>query len=81
MPDSVEVDISELTVGETLSLEKVRDKISFEVLNEDDYTLAAVTLPAPSAEEVDLDVAGLTENGIEATGEKLDSHKRGSEDK
>ena len=81
MPDSVEVDISELTVGETLSLEKVRDKISFEVLNEDDYTLAAVTLPAPSAEEVDLDVAGLTANGIETNGEKLDSDKRGSEDK
>lgn len=58
MPDSIEVDISELGVGDTLSLEQVRDKISFEVLDEDDYTLATVTPPRTSAEDADLEAAG-----------------------
>ena len=50
MPDSIELDISELGVGEALSLEQVRGKIGFDVLNEDDYTLATVTPPSPQGE-------------------------------
>lgn len=72
IPETIEVDVSELTVGATLALGAVRDKISFEVLNDDDYTLATVTLPTPAAEDVDPDEVILTADDIEATGEKAE---------
>lgn len=49
IPDTIEVDISTLAVGESLSLEHVREKIPFEILEEDDFTLATVTPPTVSA--------------------------------
>ena len=72
IPETIEVDVSELTVGATLALGAVRDKISFEVLNDDDYTLATVTPPTPAAEDVDPDEVILTADDIEATGEKAE---------
>ncbi|MBS7345263.1 MAG: 50S ribosomal protein L25/general stress protein Ctc [Caryophanon sp.] len=80
IPDSIEVDISELGVGDTLSLADVRDKIKFEILNDDDYTLATVTPPTPPAEDVDPEDAAVTADDVEATGEKLDPGKPGRED-
>lgn len=80
IPESVEVDITGLAVGDTLSLEQVRDKFDFEILNEDDYTLATVTPPSPTEVEPDLDGADVTADDVEATGEKLDPDKPGRED-
>ena len=64
IPETIEVDISELGIGDTLSLGQVRDKFSFEILNEDDYTLATVTPPAQSEEDPDGDS---TTDNAEAT--------------
>lgn len=80
IPDVIEVDISDLAIGETLSLEQVRDKIDYEVLNEDDYTLATVTPPTKEELEPDLESAELTADDVAATGEKLDPEKPGRED-
>ncbi|MER2000702.1 MAG: 50S ribosomal protein L25/general stress protein Ctc, partial [Lysinibacillus sp.] len=77
IPESVEVDITNLSVGDTLSLEQVRDKFDFEILNEDDYTLATVTPPSPTAVESD---SADTADDVPATGEKLDPDKPGRED-
>ena len=46
IPESIEIDVSALNVGDTIALGDVRDKIGFEVLQEDDFTLATVTPPA-----------------------------------
>ena len=46
IPESIEIDVSALNVGDTIALGDVRDKIGFEVLHEDDFTLATVTPPA-----------------------------------
>ena len=54
IPDQIEVDISELAVGDTLSVGNVRGNYTgFTIIEEDDYTLATVTPPAPSVEDVD----------------------------
>lgn len=80
IPETVEVDVTDLMVGDTLSLEQIRDKFDFEILNEDDYTLATVTPPSPTEVEADLEAAELTADDVEATGEKLDPDKPGRED-
>ena len=46
IPETIEIDISELNIGDTLALGAVRDKINFEILNEDEHTLAIITHPA-----------------------------------
>ena len=45
IPDSIDIDVSELAIGETLTVGDVRDKIKFNVMNEDDFTLASVGTP------------------------------------
>lgn len=79
IPETIEVDISDLAIGDTLSLADVREKYDFEILYEDDYTLASVTPPAKE-EEPDLEAAEVTADDIEATGEKLDPERPGRED-
>lgn len=68
IPEAVEVDITNLQVGDTLSLEQVRNKFDFEILNEDDYTLATVTPPTGNSVESDVESASTTGNDVEATG-------------
>lgn len=52
IPDSIEVDVSQLAVGETLVVGNVRNQfLNLTILQEDDYTLATVTPSAATAEE------------------------------
>ena len=46
IPESIEIDVSSLNVGDTIALGDIRHTIGFEVLHEDDFTLATVTPPA-----------------------------------
>lgn len=80
IPDAVEVDVSALAVGDTLSVGDVKDKFDFEIVAEDDFTLATVTPPAPPVEELDEDAANKTADDVEAVGEKLSPDKPGRED-
>lgn len=76
IPEAIEIDVSNLNVGDTLSLADVRGKINFEVLNDDDYTLATITPPT----KVEADAEAVTADDVEATGEKLDPERPGRED-
>lgn len=70
MPDAIEIDVSELAVGDTLSVGNVRDRFkNFVIVNDDDYTLATVTPPA--LEEADPGVKNVSPDDTEATGKKL----------
>lgn len=80
IPDVVEVDVSALAVGDTLSVGDVKDKFDFVIMAEDDFTLATVTPPAPPEEELDEDAANKTADDVEAVGEKLSPEKPGRED-
>lgn len=45
IPDSIEFDVSELGIGETLTVGAVRDKTNFTILDDDDVALASVSAP------------------------------------
>ena len=78
IPESIEIDVSNLGVGDTLSLADVREKIHFEVVQDDDYTLATITPPTKVEEGTTSD--NLTADDVEAIGEKLDPDRPGRED-
>lgn len=80
IPDSIEVDVSNLAVGDTLSVGDVKEQFDFTIVADDDFTLATVTPPAPPVEEVDAEAATKTAADVEAVGEKLSPEKPGRED-
>lgn len=55
IPDFIEIDVSKLAIGDTLSLDAVRDSIPFEIIQEDDYTLVTVTPPTVAVIETDIE--------------------------
>ena len=56
IPDTIEVDVSQLAIGDTLSVGDLRSQFSnFTIVQDDDYTLATVTPPAATEEKADLD--------------------------
>jgi len=50
IPDSIEFDVSELGIGETLTVGAVRDKTNFTILDDDDVALASVSAPRSDEE-------------------------------
>jgi len=42
IPDSVKIDVSDLDVGDTLVVYKIKDKVPYRILNHDNYLLAGV---------------------------------------
>jgi len=67
IPDHIEVDVSELAIGDTLTLGEVREKIDFEILEEDDYALFSVAAPRSDEELEDLDSANEEAEETDAT--------------
>jgi large subunit ribosomal protein L25 len=50
IPESIEVDVSELAIGDTLTVGDIREKSEFQFLNEDDFALVSVTAPRSDEE-------------------------------
>ncbi len=50
IPDSIEFDVTDLAVGDTLTIGDIRDKTDFTILEEDDITLASVSAPRTDEE-------------------------------
>ena len=50
IPESIEVDVSELAIGDTLTAGDIREKSEFQILNEDDFALVSVTAPRSDEE-------------------------------
>ena len=55
IPESFDVDISELQIGDTITVADVREKSKFEILNEDDHALVLISAPRSQAELEELD--------------------------
>ena len=55
IPESFDVDISELQIGETITVADVREKSKFEILNEDDHALVLISAPRSQAELEELE--------------------------
>lgn len=49
IPESIDIDVSKMAVGDILTVVDIRDKVDYTIINEDDYTL--VTISAPRVEE------------------------------
>ena len=58
IPEVIEVDVSEMAIGDTLTVADVRDKIDYTITNDDDYTLVTVSAPRTEVEpeETETDV-------------------------
>ncbi|QDQ03257.1 50S ribosomal protein L25/general stress protein Ctc [Lysinibacillus fusiformis] len=73
IPETIEVDVSDVAIGSSLYVADIRHKCSFEILNEDDYTLVAIT-PPPAENQQEETVDG-TPEAIEATGQNTSEPK------
>ena len=45
IPETIDVDISELQIGETITVADIREKSKYEILNEDDHALVLISAP------------------------------------
>ncbi len=50
IPDSIDVDVTDLEIGDSLLVGDIREKTNFEILTEDDYTLVSVSAPRSDEE-------------------------------
>lgn len=51
IPEAIKVDITELKIGETITVADIRDTIDFEIISEDDHTLVTIMAPVTAVEE------------------------------
>ena len=45
IPENIEVDVSGLAIGDTLTVADIRDKTNYTIINEDDFALVLVSAP------------------------------------
>lgn len=50
IPESIEVDISGLAVGDTITINDIRDQVEFEIVDDDELTLVTISAPVSAAE-------------------------------
>ena len=67
IPETIEVDVSNVEIGTSLYVSDIRNKCPFEIVNEDDYTI--VTITPPPAENKQEDTVDETPEVTEATGQ------------
>ncbi|MFA1740588.1 50S ribosomal protein L25/general stress protein Ctc [Lysinibacillus fusiformis] len=51
LPDSIEVDISSLKVGESLTVAEIRNQTPIEIISENDYLLVTIVAPVSAEQE------------------------------
>lgn len=57
IPESIDLDVSELEIGDTLLVSDIRTKAAYEILNDDEDTLVLVSAPRTEADLEALDEA------------------------
>ena len=60
MPDTIELNVSKLAIGDTLTVAHIRSQFAYTILHDDDFTLATVNPPTATVEE--------SQDEIQATG-------------
>lgn len=73
IPDSFDIDISKMDIGDTISVGDIRENSKYEILDEDDYALVSISAPRSEEEleELDAEVAD-TDAEPEVIGEDKD---------
>ncbi|MER2236805.1 MAG: 50S ribosomal protein L25, partial [Psychrobacillus sp.] len=70
IPDSIEVDVTNIAIGDTLTVGDVREKVDYKIVEDDDYTLVTVSAPRVETEsdtetEAEADAEGTEEASSE----------------
>ncbi|WP_155594035.1 50S ribosomal protein L25/general stress protein Ctc [Lysinibacillus cavernae] len=68
IPETIEIDVTNVAIGTSLYVGDIRQQFSFEILQEDDYTLVTIT-PPPAENVQEDDTVDDTPEVIEATGQ------------
>lgn len=55
IPDSLDIDVSQLAIGDHISVGDIRGNVPYEILDEDDFLLVSVTAPTVEAETEETD--------------------------
>lgn len=50
IPDSIEVDVTETAIGDTITVGDVREKVNYTIVEDDDFTLVTVSAPRVETE-------------------------------
>lgn len=51
IPETIEVNITKLAIGESIIVADIRESVNFEIISEDDHTLVTIMAPIVSAAE------------------------------
>ena len=70
IPETFDIDISELQIGESITVADIRAKAKFEILNEDDHGLVLISSPRTEAEMEELESEASETAEPEVIGEK-----------
>ena len=70
IPETFDIDISELQIGETITVAEIRAKSKYEILNEDDHALVLISSPRTEAEMEELESEASESAEPEVIGEK-----------
>lgn len=70
IPESFDVDISELQIGDSITVADIREKSNFEILSEDDHMLVIISAPRSEEELEELDETTETSAEPEVIGEE-----------
>lgn len=53
IPETIDVDVTALKIGDSLTVTDIRDRVPVEIISDDDYVIATVVAPTPTATEED----------------------------
>lgn len=73
IPDTFDIDISTLQIGETITVAEIRAKSKYEILNEDDHALVLISSPRTAAEMEELESEASGSAEPEVIGEKKEA--------
>ncbi len=73
IPDTFDIDISELQIGESITVAEIRAKSKYEILNEDDHALVLISSPRTAAEMEELESEASETVVPEVIGEKKEA--------
>ncbi|MGN4127718.1 50S ribosomal protein L25/general stress protein Ctc [Lysinibacillus sphaericus] len=54
IPETVEVDITKLVIGDSITVADIRNQVDFDIISEDDYILVTIMAPVASVAEEDI---------------------------
>lgn len=74
IPEAITVDISNLNIGDSLSVSDIRANVPVTIVNEDDETVVTVTPPTVAEDPDATEEDNTTAESVEATGERNDDN-------